>query len=258
LGSWYATGMMSNLPIVWGEPVAFFLIKKSCIRSLCGGYVYPEDPWVVQGLPILGNYFDYGEIDHIEDSGYLPWMKNHFQIEDLPAYLKDVERGNIEDWSFFLVHRQIYEEFAGLYHQQVLNSFQEGIQRATQEVEDREHYQKLIGGAEPHMREELRNSLLGACFLQTLSGWFDYQERGIKKYFLSSWVAGDLEDPFLKETMRLASFMMCVREMRKVITPQAGAGSQAQSYALYVKLMELMKIQIDRSTEEWEEACINW
>lgn len=65
MGCWNATCNVTNLPIRYGEKVVLIplaKVKEKCEFNVC----YPTDVFVPFGLPIFGEYDEYGRIENVE------------------------------------------------------------------------------------------------------------------------------------------------------------------------------------------------
>ena len=70
MGCWNETCFMSNLPIRWGNKVAFFVFAPTShqeIMETC----YPDDNYVPLCFPIIGEYDDYGRIENFTMNPYM-------------------------------------------------------------------------------------------------------------------------------------------------------------------------------------------
>ena len=70
MGCWNETCYMSNLPIRWGNKVAFFVLAPSSNQRLMET-CYPEDNFVPLCFPIIGEYDDYGRIENFTMNPYM-------------------------------------------------------------------------------------------------------------------------------------------------------------------------------------------
>lgn len=70
MGCWNGTCGISHLPILNGEKVVLFPIKRTqYARTNSGGYVYPHDQFAPISIGVHGDYNDYGGIENITKNG---------------------------------------------------------------------------------------------------------------------------------------------------------------------------------------------
>ena len=97
MGCWNGTCMVSNLPIMAGEPVVGFIIVYSSFEDEknFSGTCYPEDRARPISLPIYGVYDDYGSIEEIDPNTLSSkHLLNMFGESDIHDLIRDIERDN--------------------------------------------------------------------------------------------------------------------------------------------------------------------
>lgn len=115
MGCWNETCFITNLPIVEGDKIyAFPIKKKSYTRGGEATYCYSTDEYAPSAFPVIGTYNDYGAIEKIHDhtdAEILEWNKKLLSIPgniDIEDHLKDqVRRGKIEGQSLLFAHYDI-------------------------------------------------------------------------------------------------------------------------------------------------------
>ena len=123
MGSWNGTCGISNLPILHGEEIVLFIIKKNQhARNGEGGYVYCNDQYEPFTFPIHGHYNDYGGIEAVSKNGEIAFK--HFIDKMIPAIgdkkgqapsdieelVNDyIERGEYENIGFMMVRKDIWD-----------------------------------------------------------------------------------------------------------------------------------------------------
>ena len=71
MGSWNATCLLSNLPIIYNEPIKLIpLVKKEERELNYIGSVYPNDTWEPMWMVLEGRYNDYGSICDVQQNSF--------------------------------------------------------------------------------------------------------------------------------------------------------------------------------------------
>lgn len=125
MGSWNGTCGLSNLPIQEGDKILLFVLAPTkSHRDLGGGFSYPTGRYTPIGLPIHGEYNDYGGIEHITKNGDVMFdfltKQGQYQwqpkedVELVPANIEEllndvIERGNCANYDFMLIREDILD-----------------------------------------------------------------------------------------------------------------------------------------------------
>lgn len=122
MGCWNGTCFISNLPIRHGEPIVGFTIEYAHWSSDLdySGSCYPEAFARPIGLPLYGEYNDYGRIEKVEANVAQEYLLHLFNAKDSDVLLADIERDNIKRVSnitkkevgvgLVMVHRDIFNK----------------------------------------------------------------------------------------------------------------------------------------------------
>lgn len=91
MGSWNESDFIMQLPILPGNKVRAFVIvyQKYNNGSKGGGYCSINDIWYPRGLPIKGEYADYGEVDSIIMDASATILLNGLKKDFVPFVAKD-------------------------------------------------------------------------------------------------------------------------------------------------------------------------
>jgi len=100
MGCWNGTCLISNLPIMAGEPIVGFTIKYEMYSDAIKDYsgtCYATDYAKPFGLPIYGTYDDYGGIkDVCENSITIKYLSYLFNKSNVKELLNCIEQDQIE------------------------------------------------------------------------------------------------------------------------------------------------------------------
>lgn len=80
MGSWNGTDMITQLPILEGESVVYYILEPGFDASSGrGGFCYPTGKFRPMFLPIRGTYDSYGRITNIEESVFTSRIVKYFK-----------------------------------------------------------------------------------------------------------------------------------------------------------------------------------
>ena len=111
MGSWNETCALTNLPIMDGDEVVFFLIEEA-LTSEKHVYVYSTDEWAPRGIHLYAKYVDYGKYE-ISQS-----LLASMTLESFQDQLHEMEQGEnpyhdrevkLKDLSWELIQQAIYD-----------------------------------------------------------------------------------------------------------------------------------------------------
>jgi len=100
MGSWNATCMISNLPILSGERIKLVFLKSNIKGGLSQScYVYPSGIMASAFLPISGEYNDYGSIENIDKDWNYDLIEKTLQkrYKEILVDKKPLTEFNLED-----------------------------------------------------------------------------------------------------------------------------------------------------------------
>lgn len=273
MGCWNATCGLSNLPIQAGDDVLLFVLAESKLSSrdrFGGGFSYPNGRYRPIGLPVHGQYNDYGGIENVTENGhrmfefltndrlfkYTPQGDENISPMDIEELLNDViERGN-STYSTMFIRKDILD---GLKAQNVsgyadlatqFDQFKTGYQAEHDRVkaeeaangEDVTHDFLLTQLTEMNLDEVLgyRN-----IFADVLLGHELYAQRSFLRLARTS-PHTDIRDGLIDVlfTNRLLG------DLRKFWTPQSGAGSQDSDHDVHMALCQTMTAVCAKLDEE--------
>lgn len=253
MGCWNATCGLSNLPIQQGDEILFFVLSNNFTEGeLGGGFSYATDRYVPVGLPVHGQYNDYGGIENITKNGHRMFefltTDRRFKFvpnegvtlvpEDAEELLNDmIERGE-SNYSLMMVRKDVLD---GLKAQNVSNFPEYARQFATFTTAYAEEIERTKTEHGDEYMPLLHNTF-AEMTLQKSLGYANMFANNLQSY----------EIPSLKQFIRLAHTsphddvpegvidVLYVTELlsalRKFWTPQSGAGSQDNSHDAHLAL----------------------
>lgn len=273
MGCWNATCGLSNLPIQTGDDVLLFVLAESNLGShdkFGGGFSYPNGRYRPIGLPVHGEYNDYGGIENVSKNGYrmfnflttdhtfkyAPHGDADITPETTEDLLNDVIARGHSTYSTMLVRKDIldglkaknvsgYNEFAPQFAQ-----FKTGYQAEYDRVkaeeaangEDVTHDFLLTQLTEMNLGEVLgyRNP-----FADVLLGHEMYPQRSFLR------LARTTPHTDVQEGLIDVLFVnRLLGDLRKFWTPQSGAGSQDNDHDVHLALCETMTEVCAKRDEE--------
>ena len=114
MGCWNGTCGITQMAILWNEPVVGFLIRKNFGGWSANGHCYSTDLWSPYSLPIEGKYNDYGTMEDVDEQGWnflftLDRLKqNVIEKENNDKYDDNsVKKDDITDWNY--ISKAIHE-----------------------------------------------------------------------------------------------------------------------------------------------------
>lgn len=278
MGSWEGTCGVSQLPILYDEEVALFILVKNNLTQRMskteeiggGGLVHPDSLYKPICLPIFGNYADYGMIDNIEDKGdvvlsHLKYMRiyssnEEYGIDNLSDFLRKIERNKIDNFGFMMVHKDLYYE--------MIDYIRPMSYFYTKEKDIGEFYKNETESLLKIMKE----NNLGEDFIRKNLTLEDYRNPDLKIYEFThdKRIAHNMftkktddymqyyRNPELYENNKdllenMVNFLLFTEIMecsRKLWIPQAGKGSQDREYE-YAKIIGKFAEKKMKEMDEW-------
>lgn len=220
MGSWNETCMVSNLPVMYGEDVVCFLIKKS--RYDVRNIHEAKDLYTPISLPIRAKHNDYGGVEPGDRNLAFIHANSVVNIDDFP-------NDNDRDYAFIFIKESIYRP--------LIDRSRINIDRYYTLTEDR------VKEAIDHMRE--KNALPMSMIIRAR------QEDEDRMYSLfSSLQEEELDDRDIKNITDLLNedmlFNMILGRLRKFWMPTGNKGSQSINYYEHLVLIEAMRNSINK------------
>lgn len=273
MGCWNATCGLSNLPIQAGDDVLLFVLAHSKLSSrdlFGGGFSYPNGRYRPIGLPVHGQYNDYGGIENVTENGhrmfeflttdrmfkYTPHGDEDLTPETIEELLnKVIQRGN-STYSTMFVRKDILD---GMKAQNVsgyadlatqFDQFKTGYQaeldhvKAENEAKDKDVYNDylLTQLTEMNLGEVLGYQNL---FGEVLLGHEMYPQRSFLR------LARTTPHTDVQEGLIDVLFVnRLLGDLRKFWTPQSGAGSQDNDHDVHLALCQTMTEVCAKRDEE--------
>ncbi len=260
MGSWNATCGITQVPILYKEPVALiFLVQTRWPQPRAEGTHYATDHWAPLGAPLYGTYDDYGQVefsDHPHTDGMLQMLREQVlpkeqgpnSVHDLPIDPKTLTWDNVfqaisQDRlmvqgprciGMMMVHQKIYEHLsdstATLY----------GDRLTVESLEEQgRHYLEQTMMPSSNDEDDIEQFLRRRKpFLERLfSKTFD---RGVMQDFLD-YEALVLQHPeeMISLLARFAIFHHHIDALRKLYMPPSGLGSQDPKTLQHLQLTQV-------------------
>lgn len=227
MGCWNGTCMVSNLPIRDREDVAIIPIR---IKNIILEHSICYNTTICEPLPILlyGKYDDYGCVYDItgDIEEFNEYMSKVVSKDTLDSHidstidlaennLKLIERGHVENIAFVMIHKELFEKLTDRYYYVDDNA---EIKNIILEI-----YSKMTSPTE-------------LWFFETKPFYFS---KRIKKVNLES-------------ITKLYHFNNNLDDLRKMWSPQCGAGNQSDIDEAHDKLNEFYFNHIKKYKKEHE------
>lgn len=269
MGSWNATCMVTNLPILAGDPVVAQIIVaepfSDPLKSAADSN-YPHDRFVPVGWPLRAKYNDYGYIDDIEQSVYaddtLDYLRKHLierplgenKYHDHEVTKDKLSWNSLDRWfhgkrvlltnpisfggkeyakqrsvGLVMIHASVYKAMAAYREDWRPYDPEEAIREALTMPRDR--------GLDFIARDKLRRYTRE----HEMNSPFDLIDNGA--------------DP--GETTRrlaeMAHFDIALNLSRRQWIPTSGAGAQSEEWDLFRRIAEVGEMIIEKREEELKE-----
>ena len=228
MGCWNATCNISNLPIFAGEKVVLIplaKVKDDCEFNVC----YPTDVFVPFGLPLFGEYDDYGGIENITTSEYnkkhLIQNFNYFCScnDGLNTKYEPIEKG--KDFEEFV--RRVLCERGGIYIKKYSTLHKDGMVEINFIMMHREVYDVLlteVATRKPYNKEDTLQSVFRNKIIEKITETHKQidnfekikEEASVnavdnqKVFALCDMMAMDVYKELAKETFALGTLNPCV------------------------------------------------
>lgn len=234
MGSWNETCMVSNLPVMYGEPVICYLIKKSKYfdQSIAKGVYTTTDLFCPVSLPIKAVYNDYGGVSEADNIAF-----NHANnIEKIDSFPND----NNKDYALVFIKENIYRSL---------------IDRSKIKLDkySARYLAEKVKGWIDHVKIEISLPLVARMSMR--SGEEDRVYDLIK-----SLSQQELSDQDIIHITNLLNedylFNMILGRLRKFWMPTGNKGSQNINYYEHLVLIEAMRNSINKEILNDDTASI--
>ena len=91
MGSYNSSGFISKLPIRRGDRVVCFIATENPYSSIRNLYI-PDCHLVPWGIPVRGEYNDYGSIENIDEDFNTEFLKKLFKVDDVEEIFYAIDR----------------------------------------------------------------------------------------------------------------------------------------------------------------------
>lgn len=264
MGCWNGTCMISNLPIVGGEPVVGYLIEYFSWGKDYSGRCYSNDLANPFGLSIRGCYDEYGSIESVnQNSIAVKYIKHLFKEDDFYELLNDI----VEDGRTIKLNRTGKENGVGLVmiRQDIFNSLIKSHTPTHYDVNvdkilsEFENTRKLLKNKESFLKKYNSKNHEDTAFLLGMRR--SASRFGIRVDILEEQDISDLinfvlnandkqaEEEFAKIIRDDLIMRDVVRNLRKLWIAPAGKGSQMRDIKSHLALSNAIKESVYNSLD---------
>lgn len=238
MGCWNGTCAVTQLPILAGEKIRLYLLKKTKyvhFHEMGSGVCHSNALFTPYALPLIGVYDDYGSITKIENETLgenivsIINTENKVKFKTIYEVLSAVHENhretplegnpNLLGYGFMLVHEFVFQE--------AIKSIQ-----TNQKPEYRDPIidilDKHIFFAKNSSKEISKDPWLAGYYMTSISE-IARKLMLCSEFVSSAYISNDLREATLDHLY----FAMAMDYMRKLFMPQAGAGSQEQIHEVY-------------------------
>lgn len=254
MGSWNGTCALTNLPILNGDKVALYILKKNSYTEddVGGGFCYANCFYHPLPYVIYGEYDDYGTIENIEIDESWKILLDYFMRYQIEGDLiENIERNNIPGYSIIMIHREL--------HDQVIKkaSLKVDFHYSEESGNLREHYEKMLNGFIKKYEEqkEFYKSLNREFFGMYESIAWDLN---CQDFFVSNFLFGNCRGILFEKILDYILITSVFDNSRKFFFPQQGAGSQHEEYDLLKIMSDFVYKKAEEREREWEENNQEW
>lgn len=270
MGSWYGTCGISQLPITYGDEVALFVLSRNqytqirteSYTQIGGSFVNSYDLYHPICLPVFGTYYDYGVIENITDLNdtvltHLKLLKicsngEKYEIKDLKSFIKQIERREIDNYGFMMVHKDLLDNLVNhISPMNLLYTEDLGIRECLER--DAIELLKIIKDNNLMTYDFVSRDFKNFDFIhdkRVLSNKFRWKTEDYLRYYREPKLYKN--NPELLDIM--IDFLLFIEIMeysRKLWMPQAGSGSQDREYEYAELIGDFAKSKKIEMDEEW-------
>lgn len=274
MGCWNGTCGLSNLPILYGDKVVCFIVKrdeygeKEGIKHEC----YPWDRSSPLTFPLVGYYDDYGGIEKIEPSPHIDFIIEYFKklfdsdkldydkyygekgVNTINDVVRLVERGcftnagNKRYFGLYMVHYDLYMKMSDytLTAEQIkfakmslwlCDTFRSTLKKIVAEKEGKEYI-------EPWTKED--------------QDWFQeirYEDNylNVGSFLQESFGMREIDDKYTDDAIRLFIFATKLSILRKSFYSGSGAGGQDCEYDEFINAYTMFGEFAKHLNKRWDE-----
>jgi hypothetical protein len=252
MGCWNGTCLLSNLPIMHGEPIVGFTIEYAHFSDEAdySGSCYPEAWARPIGLPLYGEYDDYGGIEKVEENIAVKYLLHLFNQKDIGKLTADIERDDVKIVSnitnkkvgvgLVMAHRDIADKIVNS-----CNVDEYGVSLAKVAEGLKKLYEMQKDKKISNMANLCADTIVGIkCDILESKNYID-----MVNFVLS--LSDKYDEKLSKEWVDLLNYNHSMRvkmyELRKLWIGPAGKGSQSVRYKSHLLLANATKDHIFKS-----------
>lgn len=266
MGCWNGTCGISQLPIIEGERVILFPLTKNLRGdNEGGGYCYSDNQYKPISIPIFGTYDDYGKVYNVDNIGDVVYRQfcsmlkkkeinnpNDVNPQNIEELIYQIERRNLPNIGFMLVHEAIYKKMVAEVSSRV--SLRDNVSL-------RERFEQIV-----HEYIDRVNELMSAGKNSFQLLFDEILEANDFRMLFSKWKLNFLLDEVVRNSSeelfnRIIDFMLFSTAMdisRKSWVLQAGAGSQDEEYFIHKLIAEFILEKERNLHTEYQEENIDY
>jgi hypothetical protein len=244
MGCWNGTDMVTHTPICYGDKVCLLVIKLMASYPGSAGVCSTTGLWEPVAPPLKGEYDDYGGIENIDETtASYEYIKGRYNVDDVDAFILEVERGHVEHLHLWMVHESTWEFLQTYYTTDLTREFSMD--------EMKEHLKSYTEVGEDDVTKELLAQMqLEADFSRLYSN--DVRVRPMCLNFLHN-NGGTYLLKFIQECINLITVCVSMGVLRRYFCPPAAAGSQCTEYDDHIKLAQLTIKQCKKGLTQEED-----
>lgn len=276
MGCWNGTCMISNLPIITGEPVVGYILEYFSHEDErdYSGSCYPTARATPFGLPIYGTYDDYGGIESVDDNSLaVKYLLHLFEETDSEKLLRSIERDKVTRPStrvhetcgvgLVMINRHIVDSLVAAHiptkYDVEVDKVIDGLKNMREFDKRKASLQKVLkeGG---DVSDDDVGRLLGVVTSSSQLGLHvDILEE--KDYIkMIKFVLDQDDDKIANEFAELLRQDKIIRDsiytLRKLWIGQSGKGSQSRDYRTHLILADAIKQHIFNSFDGPQDAYL--
>ncbi|KKL64329.1 hypothetical protein LCGC14_2166140 [marine sediment metagenome] len=266
MGCWNGTCLISNLPIMAGEPVVGYTLEYFSYKDEkdYSGSCYPNAKANPFGLPIYGTYDDYGGIESVDDNSLaVKYLLHLFGETDSEELLRDIERDNRTRSStrmdeecgvgLVMINRHIVDRLVAAH---IPTKYDVEIDKVVDGLKEMREFGKRKASLHKILKED--GDMM--TFSSQLGLHVDmYEEKDYTEMIKFVLDQGD-DDKIANEFAELLRVDKIIRDamyrLRKIWIGQSGKGSQGRDYRTHLILADAIKEHIFSSFDGPEDAYL--
>lgn len=272
MGCWNGTCGLSNLPILHGDKVVCFIVKKDDYENKISHECYPWDHSSPLTFPLIGYYDDYGGIENIEPSPHIDFIIKYFKkifddgLLNCDKYYGKKGINTIDDVIQLVVcgcfKGTVHKRYFGLYMVHYDLYMKMSNYKLTN---DQIKFAKMSLWNCDTLRSTLKKIVAEKEGKTYVEPWTEedkkwFEEKHYKKNYINigsflqeNFGMREINDEYVEDAIRIYTYSMKLLILRKSFYSGSGAGGQDCEYKEYINAYNIFNKFAKQLNKRWDE-----